>query len=197
VPTSPASLSTKDRWILVGLVFFCLFNLTMDLYLVLHSKDLAERASANWFAYFWAIYADVDRGWIVAPWSLAQEADGDGREVRMMKVHASHPRARPHRHVRKAGEGVREACRQVRVVDREPMRLEAGNLTVPENVGVGVALGQYGEAVYRDHAPPAQAVTQTEGREIGRSRRMDQLACQALGPIEPWLDNQDLVATLA
>jgi nucleoside-diphosphate-sugar epimerase len=44
VPTSPASLSTKDRWIIVGLVFFCLFNLTMDLYLVLHSKDLAERA---------------------------------------------------------------------------------------------------------------------------------------------------------
>jgi hypothetical protein len=25
----------------------------------------------------------------------------------------------------------------------------------------------------------------------------DQLACQALGPIEPWLDNQDFVATLA
>ena len=72
--TAPASLSTKDRWIIVGLVFFCLFNLTMDLYLVLHSKDLAERASANWFAYFWAIYADVDRGWIVDPWSLAQEA---------------------------------------------------------------------------------------------------------------------------
>jgi hypothetical protein len=40
---------------------------------VLNSKVLAERASTNWFAYFWAMYSDVDRGWIVDPWSLAQE----------------------------------------------------------------------------------------------------------------------------
>jgi hypothetical protein len=45
----------------------------MDLYLVLNSQVLAERASTNWFAYFWAMYSDVDRGWIVDPWSLAQE----------------------------------------------------------------------------------------------------------------------------
>lgn len=69
----PAPLSTKDRWIIAALVFFCLFNLTMDLYLVLNSTVLAERASTNWFAYFWAMYSDVDRGWIVDPWSLAQE----------------------------------------------------------------------------------------------------------------------------
>jgi hypothetical protein len=73
MPASPVSLSTKDRWIVGGLVFFCLFNLTMDLYLVLNSQVLAERASTNWFAYFWAMYSDVDRGWIVDPWSLAQE----------------------------------------------------------------------------------------------------------------------------
>jgi hypothetical protein len=69
----PASLSTKDRVIIGGLVFFCVFNLTMDLYLILNSQVLAERASTNWFAYFWAIYSDVDRGWIVDPWSLGQE----------------------------------------------------------------------------------------------------------------------------
>ncbi len=73
VPTPPVSLSAKDRWIVGGLVFFCLFNLTMDLYLILHSKVLAERASTNWFAYLWTTYSDVDSGWIVDPWSLAQE----------------------------------------------------------------------------------------------------------------------------
>ena len=73
VPTRPVSLSAKDRWIVGGLVFFCLFNLTMDLYLILHSKVLTERASTNWFAYLWTTYSDVDSGWIVDPWSLAQE----------------------------------------------------------------------------------------------------------------------------
>ncbi len=114
----------------------------------------------------------------------------------MMEVHASYARARPHRDMRKAGEGVPESGRQVRVVDREPVRLEARNLTVPEDVGVGVALGQDREALHRDHAPRPQAVTEAEGREIGRSGRMDQLAGQALRPIEPGLDDQDLVAAL-
>jgi hypothetical protein len=68
-----ASLPTKDRLIIAALVFFCVFNLTMDLYLILHSRVLMERASTNWFAYLWVIYSDVDRGWIVDPWSLAQE----------------------------------------------------------------------------------------------------------------------------
>ena len=67
------ALSKKDRLIIAGLVFFCVFNLTMDLYLILHSQVLAERASTNWFAYLWAVYSDIDRGWILDPWSLAQE----------------------------------------------------------------------------------------------------------------------------
>ena len=74
MPPPPASLPTKDRVIIAGLVFFCAFNLTMDLYLVLHSRVLAERATTNWFAYLWAMYSEVDRGWIVDPWSLAQES---------------------------------------------------------------------------------------------------------------------------
>ena len=45
----------------------------MDLYLVVKSHVLAERASTNWFAYIWPVYSDVDRGWIVDPWSRAQE----------------------------------------------------------------------------------------------------------------------------
>jgi emopamil binding protein len=72
-PPPVGPLSRKDRRIIAGLVFFCVFNLTMDLYLILHRRVLAERASTNWFAYLWAVYSDVDRGWIVDPWSLAQE----------------------------------------------------------------------------------------------------------------------------
>ena len=74
MPPSAASLPAKDRVIIAGLVFFCLFNLTMDLYLVVNSNVLAERASTNWFAYIWATYSTVDSGWIVDPWSRAQEA---------------------------------------------------------------------------------------------------------------------------
>jgi hypothetical protein len=70
---SSAPLPTKDRVIIAGLVFFSVFNVTFDLYLVLNSKTLAERAATNWFAYLWAIYSEVDRGWVVDPWSLAQE----------------------------------------------------------------------------------------------------------------------------
>lgn len=73
MPPPPASLGTKDRLIIAGLAFFCVFNLTMDLYLVVNTKVLAERAATNWFAYFWAMYSEVDRGWVVEPWSLAQE----------------------------------------------------------------------------------------------------------------------------
>lgn len=72
-PPPAGALPRKDRFIIAALVFFCVFNLTMDLYLILHSQVLPERASANWFAYLWAVYSDVDRGWIVDPWSRAQE----------------------------------------------------------------------------------------------------------------------------
>jgi hypothetical protein len=72
-PPRAASLTAKDRAIVGGLVFFCLFNLTMDLYLVLNREVLPERASTNWFAYLWAVYAEVDRAWVVDPWSLGQE----------------------------------------------------------------------------------------------------------------------------
>lgn len=72
-PPSADTLSSKDRFIVGALIFFCAFNLTVDLYLVLHSQVLAERASTNWFAYLWVVYSDVDRGWIADPWSLAQE----------------------------------------------------------------------------------------------------------------------------
>ena len=70
-----ASLSTKDRLIVAGLLFFCVFNVTIDLYLVHYRHVLAERAATNWIAFGWAQYAQVaDRHWIVGPWSHAQEA---------------------------------------------------------------------------------------------------------------------------
>ena len=100
-------LSTKDKVITAGLVFFCLFNLTMDLYLVVNSQVLTERASTNWFAYVWAIYSDVDRGWIVDPWSQAQETLNVvvATPVNLWLIWAIVTRA-PHRHVLQLGLGV-------------------------------------------------------------------------------------------
>lgn len=105
-PSPVPSIPTKDRVIVGGLVFFCLFNLTMDLYLVLNSKVLAERASTNWFAYLWTVYADVDRGWIVDPWSLAQETLNVlvATPVNLWLIWAIVQRA-PYRHVLQLGLG--------------------------------------------------------------------------------------------
>ena len=133
MPTSPASLSTKDRWIIVGLVFFCLFNLPMDLYLVLHSKDLAERASANWFAYFWAIYADVDLAqealnvfvatpvnvWLI--WAIVTRAP---RRHPLQLALGRLPRGNPPRSLRQAAALVAHPC----VSGRGPLRAD---LAVP------------------------------------------------------------------
>ena len=70
-----SGLSTKDRFIVGGLIFFCLFNLTIDLYLIYNHAVLPERAATSWLAWGWKMYADVaDDQWIVGPWSLAQEA---------------------------------------------------------------------------------------------------------------------------
>ena len=106
MPALPVSLATKDRVIIAGLVFFCLFNLTMDLYLVLNSKVVAERASTNWFAYLWAMYSEVDRGWIVDPWSLAQESLNVvvATPVNLWLIWAIVKRA-PYRHVLQLGLG--------------------------------------------------------------------------------------------
>lgn len=67
------ALAGKDRLIIGLLVFFSLFNLTVDLWLVLHARDLPARVDRDPVAYLWSIYAEADRFWVVAPWSLAQE----------------------------------------------------------------------------------------------------------------------------
>ena len=68
------TLETKDRAIVAMLAAFTVFNLTLDLVLVVNAGRLAERRGADWASALWAIYADADRFWIVAPWSWAQEA---------------------------------------------------------------------------------------------------------------------------
>jgi cholestenol Delta-isomerase len=68
------TLQLKDRVIVALLVAFSIFNVTIDLYLVVNAPHLAERASRGEFTAFWALYADADRLWITAPWSRAQEA---------------------------------------------------------------------------------------------------------------------------
>jgi hypothetical protein len=67
------TLETRDRAIVAMLAAFTVFNLTLDLALVVNARHLGERAGADWASALWAIYADADRLWIVAPWSLAQE----------------------------------------------------------------------------------------------------------------------------
>jgi hypothetical protein len=67
-------LERSDKVIIALLLFFSLFNATVDLYLVLHARHVTERASRGEFTAFWAVYADADRLWIVGPWSRAQEA---------------------------------------------------------------------------------------------------------------------------
>jgi hypothetical protein len=68
------TLAIRDRAIIAMLAAFTVFNLTLDLALVVKAGRLTEGAGADWASALWAMYADVDRLWIVAPWSLAQEA---------------------------------------------------------------------------------------------------------------------------
>ena len=66
------TLETRDRAIVAMLAAFTVFNLTLDLALVVNARHLAERAGADWASALWAIYAGADRLWIVAPWSRAR-----------------------------------------------------------------------------------------------------------------------------
>jgi hypothetical protein len=66
-------LPAKDRAIVVMLLCFSLFAVTLDLYFVVNARVLESRVGHDWVADLWGIYADVDRTWIVSPWSLAQE----------------------------------------------------------------------------------------------------------------------------
>jgi hypothetical protein len=56
------------------LASFTLFNLTLDLWYVVHARDLPGLVGRHWLADLWAFYARADRDWIVGPWSFAQEA---------------------------------------------------------------------------------------------------------------------------
>jgi hypothetical protein len=68
-----SALGRKDRAIVGLLAFFTLFNLTLDLWYVVHARDLPALVGRHWLADLWAVYARADRFWIVGPWSLAQE----------------------------------------------------------------------------------------------------------------------------
>jgi hypothetical protein len=63
-----------DRVIVGLLAFFTLFNLTLDLWYVLHARELEALVGQHWLADLWAFYARADRFWIVGDWSLAQES---------------------------------------------------------------------------------------------------------------------------
>jgi len=55
------------------LVFFTAFNVTFDQWYVRHADELEALIGRHWMADLWALYAPIDRFWIVGPWSLAQE----------------------------------------------------------------------------------------------------------------------------
>src|SRR5262245_32780491 len=67
------TLAFRDKVIVALLIVVSIFNVTIDLYLVVNSQHLAERASRGEFTAMWAMYADADRFWVVTPWSRAQE----------------------------------------------------------------------------------------------------------------------------
>jgi hypothetical protein len=69
-----APASTKDRVMIGLLAFFSLFNVTLDLALVLRGRDLPRLVGSDWAADLWALYAAADRTWVASPWSLAQES---------------------------------------------------------------------------------------------------------------------------
>ena len=68
-----ALLSSRDRIIVAMLVFFSLFNLTLDLYYVSHASRLESMVATDRLAWLWSLYAVADRFWVVGPWSFAQE----------------------------------------------------------------------------------------------------------------------------
>jgi hypothetical protein len=70
----PRGLLGKDKVIIGMLVFFTLFNVTLDLALVLNARRIASMVGRHWLADLWATYAVADSTWIVSPWSLAQES---------------------------------------------------------------------------------------------------------------------------
>jgi hypothetical protein len=56
----PEALTRRDRVILGLLVFFTLFNVTLDLYLVLHWREIPRLVDTDPIARLWAIYAAAD-----------------------------------------------------------------------------------------------------------------------------------------
>jgi len=67
------ALPTRDRVSLGLLVFFSVFNVTLDWALIRRGRDLPDLVGRDWIADLWALYAGADRFWIASPWSLAQE----------------------------------------------------------------------------------------------------------------------------
>jgi hypothetical protein len=63
----------RDRFIVGLLAFFSLFNVTLDLALIRRGPDLPGLVGHDWIADLWSVYAEADRFWVAAPWSLAQE----------------------------------------------------------------------------------------------------------------------------
>lgn len=66
--------STRDRIIVAMLVFFTIFNTTLDSYYVWNASRLESMVATDRLAWLWSVYAAADRFWIVGQWSYAQEA---------------------------------------------------------------------------------------------------------------------------
>jgi emopamil binding protein len=74
MPSAHRPPSRKDGAIITLLAFFSLFNVTLDLWFVLHAGHLSALVGQRRLADLWAFYAEADRFWIVGNWSLAQES---------------------------------------------------------------------------------------------------------------------------
>ncbi len=68
-------LPSSDKVILGLLSFFTMFNLTVDFYWLLYSRELAARANTDWLAYLYSLYAPADRAYFdqVTPFSRGLE----------------------------------------------------------------------------------------------------------------------------
>lgn len=70
-----ARLTRSDKLVLGLLVWFTVFNLSMDLYWVVYARELAGQAGTNFFAHLYSFYAAADRAYFdkVTSFSLGLE----------------------------------------------------------------------------------------------------------------------------
>lgn len=68
-------VSTKDKGIVILLVFFLLVAFSMELYWIVYADTLVARSQTDWIAYLYSIYGEADRAYYdsVTPFTLGLE----------------------------------------------------------------------------------------------------------------------------